>query len=294
MHDIDDDGDPDVIAIGRIGNASDVSVLRNDGAGSLAIAATVFVGEAVSSAGVLDVDGDGRLDVVLCGVDHLPVLIADTEGGFALVEPFVVGAFPVARSAFTVDWTGDGDDELLLVGVGVGVIEPILGGAAWLTIMVPGGDNSAIAPLLRDVDGDGLDDLVYLNVPTTAGGPRVTERRREPGAGFAWPRHYGRAEGLASPLLDAAAFADFDGDGRLDAVFGASSIAWMLLGSCGSAPCAADLDGSGAVDGADLGALLAMWGAVGPRAAAADLDGNGVVDGGDVGAILAAWGECAK
>jgi hypothetical protein len=53
-------------------------------------------------------------------------------------------------------------------------------------------------------------------------------------------------------------------------------------------PCPADLNDDGAVDGADLGALLASWGQPGP----ADLDGNGVVDGIDLGSLLAAWGPC--
>ena len=53
--------------------------------------------------------------------------------------------------------------------------------------------------------------------------------------------------------------------------------------------CPADLSGDGAVDGADLGALLAAWG----RSGAADLNGDGTVDGGDLGVLLAAWGPCA-
>lgn len=53
--------------------------------------------------------------------------------------------------------------------------------------------------------------------------------------------------------------------------------------------CRADLDGSGVVDGADLGRLLGGWGEGG---AAGDLDCNGTVDGGDVGLLIAAWGAC--
>ncbi|MCA9285853.1 MAG: hypothetical protein KDA22_11590 [Phycisphaerales bacterium] len=52
--------------------------------------------------------------------------------------------------------------------------------------------------------------------------------------------------------------------------------------------CAADLNGDGQVDGADLGALLGAWGADG----AADFDGSGTVDGADLGVLLAAWGPC--
>jgi hypothetical protein len=53
--------------------------------------------------------------------------------------------------------------------------------------------------------------------------------------------------------------------------------------------CAADLNGSGTVDGADLGALLANWGGSGTG----DLNGSGTVDGADLGALLAAWGPCS-
>lgn len=55
-----------------------------------------------------------------------------------------------------------------------------------------------------------------------------------------------------------------------------------------STPCPGDVDGSGIVDGADLGVLLGSWGASGPS----DLDGSGVVDGADLGLMLGSWGSC--
>jgi len=48
-----------------------------------------------------------------------------------------------------------------------------------------------------------------------------------------------------------------------------------------------DLNGDGAVDGADLGYLLNAWGTDDP---VADLDGNGSVDGADLGLLLNEWG----
>jgi hypothetical protein len=50
----------------------------------------------------------------------------------------------------------------------------------------------------------------------------------------------------------------------------------------------ADLNGDGAVDGTDLGVLLAGWG----KGGVADLDGSGSVDGVDLGVMLGAWGGC--
>lgn len=49
-----------------------------------------------------------------------------------------------------------------------------------------------------------------------------------------------------------------------------------------------DLNGDGAVNGADLGLLLGAWGACG--GCAADLDGDGAVTGSDLGLLLGAWG----
>jgi hypothetical protein len=48
----------------------------------------------------------------------------------------------------------------------------------------------------------------------------------------------------------------------------------------------ADLNGDGAVDGADLGILLGNWG----NSGAGDIDGSGAVDGADLGALVADWG----
>ena len=56
----------------------------------------------------------------------------------------------------------------------------------------------------------------------------------------------------------------------------------------------ADLDGSGTVEGADVGLLLAAWGpcsACSPFLCPADLTGDCAVDGADLGALLANWGS---
>ena len=57
--------------------------------------------------------------------------------------------------------------------------------------------------------------------------------------------------------------------------------------------CLGDLDADGAVTGADLGQLLAVWGAAAPGAPA-DLYADGSVDGFDLAYLLAGWGPCAN
>ncbi|MBL9118733.1 MAG: lamin tail domain-containing protein [Phycisphaerae bacterium] len=54
--------------------------------------------------------------------------------------------------------------------------------------------------------------------------------------------------------------------------------------------CIADLNNSGAVDGADLAILLGAWGP-GPGCPA-DLNASGAVDGADLAILLGAWGVC--
>lgn len=66
-----------------------------------------------------------------------------------------------------------------------------------------------------------------------------------------------------------------------------SAVARIFLGATIPA-CPADVNGSGAVDGADLAALLAGWGSTSP-----DIDGDGVVNASDLAALLAAWGSCS-
>jgi hypothetical protein len=57
-------------------------------------------------------------------------------------------------------------------------------------------------------------------------------------------------------------------------------------------PCPADLNGDGAVDGVDLGALLGAWGPCPSAACPADFNADGAVDGIDLGFLLGAWGPC--
>ncbi|MFG0274862.1 MAG: hypothetical protein ACF8QF_07385 [Phycisphaerales bacterium] len=54
------------------------------------------------------------------------------------------------------------------------------------------------------------------------------------------------------------------------------------------ASCVGDLDGSGSIDGADLGLLLGAWGSPGVT----DLNNDGTTDGADLGLLLGAWGPC--
>lgn len=59
----------------------------------------------------------------------------------------------------------------------------------------------------------------------------------------------------------------------------------------GPAPCPADLTGDRVVNGADIAALLGVWGPC-SGSCPADLTGDGAVTGADLAVLLAAWGNC--
>lgn len=120
-----------------------------------------------------------------------------------------------------------------------------------------------------------------------------------PGYGDRWNNF--TAESACAYLLEWSA--DCNSDGAVD--FGQ-----ILIGQlpdtnsngipdgceCASSPglpacCIGNLNGDGAVDGADLGILLNLWGTC-PAPCPADLNRDGLVDGADLGALLAGWGPC--
>ena len=79
--DIDNDGDPDLVAAGE----PYLTVYLNDGRGNLAPASQVPGGQQPDEFDLADLDGDGNLDLVIANhdTDHLTILLGDGRGGFA-------------------------------------------------------------------------------------------------------------------------------------------------------------------------------------------------------------------
>jgi len=68
-----------------------------------------------------------------------------------------------------------------------------------------------------------------------------------------------------------------------------TSFRWATRFTPPPASCVGDILGSGAVDAADLAALLGAWGST---TSPANLDGIGTVDAADLAILLGAWGPC--
>ncbi len=169
-----------------------------------------------------------------------------------------------------------------------GIVEVSADGIAWH--VVPGAVADGGLPTLAWLDCTPY-SAVAGTVPTDVALP--VDPAIAPGdlLGLSWPElvaTYGGAAGGTNIDLSAAGLAsarfvrirvpaDATYVPEIDAVVAVRA----------AAP-AADLDGNGRIDGADLGVLLGDWGACG--GCAADLDADGAVTGSDLGLLLGEWG----
>ena len=98
--------------------------------------------------------------------------------------------------------------------------------------------------------------------------------------------------GLARAPWILAGYQPHQGAFSVAATVGVASVSqytglWMFR--VPEVPCAADLDGNGFVDGADLTALLGAWNSA---KSPADLNADGFVDAADMAVLLNSWGQC--
>jgi hypothetical protein len=276
--DLDNDQNEDVI----VANVSldKISVLKNIGA-AFAAPITHAVADGPNGVALADLDSDGDLDVAVTNAinDKLSILKNNgpaTGGALAAAVHYDVPESPLALHAANVD--DDGDVDLI-----------VLHGLT---------DNISI---LRNLDGSGGGSAI-MGVPITyaagsnpqsfAVGDFNADGHPDIAAATAIAPDLAAARILL--LFHQAPDDDTDGDGVLNCDDICPGFDDALDTDANGTPdgCeppppnAADLNGDGAVDGADLGLLLAAWGSSSPG----DLNGDGTVDGADLGLLLAAWG----
>ncbi len=195
----------------------------------------------------------------------------DATSGDAFVA-FVTGNGPpgAAAGAWDVDF---GTTRLISPTIDLGGQDAIISYAAWVFCDDPVG-SAQNDPMYVEVSNDG--GVTYWLAMT------VTDTNH------AWKVQTFRVSDFVAPSSNVKVRFSIGDPQNNSITEGGVDNFQVELVLCPSA-CPGDLDGSGAVDGADLGDLLAAWGNGGN----ADLNDDGVVDGADLGELLSLWGPCS-
>jgi hypothetical protein len=282
--DLNADSYPDLV-VAETGNLvmnNTVSVLFNDGFGGFGPAIPHVVGVGPYSVALDDLNGDSYPDIISANegsggsAGDISVLLNNGDGTFSAAQSYFGGNAPLAVAVSDLD--GNTTPELAVAAYGdlnVFVLfnqYPAItqdpagqqvseGGSAIFTVGVSGPGPFSFQWRLNGVDladggsisGAGTDTLTISPVTGTELGLYDVIVTNECGS-----------------LVSAAA-------------------ELTLASSCRPNP---DINGSGSVDGADLGLLLAAWGSCSPEpgeCCIADLNADNEVDGADLGILLSSW-----
>ncbi len=238
--DINGDGKRDVVVTNSTDN--NVSVLLNiTVAGAIAPAfatqQTFATGGSPNCVVAADVNGDGKLDLIVANADDNTVsaLLNTTAPGsatpgFAAQQTYAVGTNP--HSVAAVDVNGDGRPDLIVANSNDNTVSVLLNftvpGAttpgfaaqqAFATGMFPTSTTAA------DINGDGKPDLIATN----SSGNTVSVLLNTTAAGAATPSFVTQQTFATGTGPNSVTTADVNGDGKADLIMGNSGAIAVLL-----------------------------------------------------------------
>jgi len=220
--DLDGDGDLDATVAGRYPFSSSEAIVENFGGGALL--ARLRLGSA-DHLRTLDVDGDGRLDLVRCDAGGLDW--ARSRAPFVYETPRAVGGAASGDRIELGDLDGDGLQEVVTAPTfpTAIMVVPNLGGGDFanrISLSVAGPEPAPREHVLVDVDLDG--DLDIVHAPREGAGPRWL--CSDGSLGFAADAAF--ASGATTACEDLRV-ADLDGDGVRDLVIAGngSDVLWI-------------------------------------------------------------------
>ena len=236
--DLNADGKPDLIVISQCNNYNNcdmgsVGVLLGNGDGTFQTASSYSAGEqSAYSAAAADVNGDGKLDVIVadqcdysseCGNGIVAVLLGNGDGTLQTPSTYNSGGISLS-SVLVKDVNGDGKPDILATngcadnscsGGSVGVLLGNGNGTFQAPISYNPGGEGSLSMAMADVNGDGKLDLLVAN--TCLNNSNCTNGT----VGVL----FGNGDGTFQPPVAygaggvdtfAVALADVNGDGKLD------------------------------------------------------------------------------
>jgi len=246
--DINGDGQTDIVASGT--NGVYISYGRKDG--SFDTAPAYEVGQVLGHATFADFNGDGIPDIAATGDTTIELSLGKGDGTFAPYTPLPNSGinFSTPTSAGNAyilhgDFNGDGKQDLLAIGSssiyqydsyiyfghGDGTFAPLIKIANSSTIF-PQFYNGKVA----DLNGDGRDDILSsdTNSNVSSVSPNIYVGLSNGDGTFQSVTTRLPVEltqnGVFNAAISPPALADFDHDGKLDAVVGEISNAYVLKG----------------------------------------------------------------